>query len=217
MTTAGTDTGTLAAEGQSDRLGRIAVPPTTSTPSAPGANPTRLPGAPVELVHWPRDAHLRSALARAGIARLLLVAERSVPPDDVDVNEDWIRLPADERDVAHRLERLSTWVAHLAAGELTLDLGQRLAYRGGRVALLSATEASLIEALVAQRGTLVGRDELETHIWPNGSPNARSLDNLVYRVRGRLAPLGVAIRSSRTRGFALDVDGAEPASAAGAR
>ncbi|MET0434365.1 MAG: hypothetical protein ABW025_09385, partial [Cellulomonas sp.] len=51
----------------------------------------------VELVHWPRDEVLRRRLARAGIARLLLVEQEVEAPTGIGVDEDWVRLPADER------------------------------------------------------------------------------------------------------------------------
>jgi DNA-binding response OmpR family regulator len=163
-----------------------------------------LPGLPVELVHWPREQRLRTSLARAGVARLLLVDADAPPPEDVGLDEDWIRLPADERDVVLRAERLSLWLAHLDRQQLVLD-ADRVAHRAGRVAVLSSVEAAAL-SLLLERATTVSRADLEAAMWPDGAPSTRSLDNAIYRLRVHLEPLGVAIRSSRTRGFRLDPD-----------
>ena len=156
------------------------------------------------MVQWPRDEALRVSLARAGVARLLLVAEHVDPPDVVGINEDWIRVPADERDLVHRAQRLSRWVAHLASERMVLD-DDRIAHRGGAAVVLSEQEAALLRLLMNNTG-LVNRSELEAGLWPDGPPSQRSLDNLVFRLRGHLQKLGVAVRSLRSRGFMIEVD-----------
>lgn len=173
--------------------------------SNPDSLAADLPGVHVELVQWPRDEALRTNLARAGVARLLLVAADADPPEVVGVNEDWIRVPADERDLIHRAQRLSRWVAHLASERLVLD-PNRIVHRGGAATVLSELEATLLEELLSTPG-VVNREQLEHAVWPEGVPSARSLDNLVFRLRGHLEQLGVAVRSARGRGFVVEVDG----------
>jgi DNA-binding response OmpR family regulator len=163
-----------------------------------------LPGVHVELVQWPRDEVLRTNLARAGVARLLLVAADAEPPEVLGVNEDWIRVPADERDLVRRAQTLSRWVAHLALERLVLD--DRIVQRGGAAVVLSELEATLLDELMRTPG-IVSRSALERAVWPQGVPSARSLDNLVFRLRGHLERLGVAVRSARGRGFVIEVDG----------
>lgn len=174
-----------------------------------------LPGVTVELVQWPRDEALRANLARAGVARLLLVAADADPPEVVGVNEDWIRVPADERDLIHRAQRLSRWVAHLASEQVVLD-PNRICHRGGAAVMLSELEAVLLEALLGTPG-LISRAQLQQAVWPDGAPSARSLDNLVFRLRRRLETLGVAVRSARGRGFVIEVDGRQLGAGAVAR
>src|SRR4051794_30600396 len=65
----------------------------------------------VALLRWPADADRRTLLAETMRPRLLLVAEGERPPAGVDELEDWVRLPADEREVAARLQALSTRAA----------------------------------------------------------------------------------------------------------
>ena len=54
---------------------------------------------------------------------------------------------------------------------------------------------------------VISRERLEHAVWPEGVPSARSLDNLVFRLRGHLERLGVAVRSARGKGFVVEVDG----------
>jgi len=189
-------------ESPSSRKSSTRIVAAVSNPESLAAD---LPGVHVELVQWPRDEALRTNLARAGVARLLLVAADADPPDVVGVNEDWIRVPADERDLIHRAQRLSRWVAHLASEQLVLD-PNRIVHRGGAAAVLSELEATLLEELLSVPG-VISREQLERAVWPDGVPSARSLDNLVFRLRGHLERLGVAVRSARSKGFVVEVDG----------
>jgi hypothetical protein len=64
-------------------------------------------GEAVALVPWPAEATRAETLALAARPRLLLVAADAAPPDVRDVLEDWVRVPADERDVEVRARRLA--------------------------------------------------------------------------------------------------------------
>lgn len=158
----------------------------------------------VELVAWPDDEARRQHLARAAVPRLLLVAEHAQPPSPVGIDEDWVRLPADERDLRVRLERLARIVGHLHHDRPVIDGGNVVHY-GGAAVTVSAAQAALVGVLLAQPGRLVGRAQLESAVWPDGTPGPKALDGLVFRLRRRLAGLGLAVRSGHGRGFALDV------------
>ena len=57
----------------------------------------------VAVLHWPAQADEAEALAADGRPRLLLVAPDADPPVSRDPLCEWVRLPADERDVAARI------------------------------------------------------------------------------------------------------------------
>jgi hypothetical protein len=76
-------------------------------------------GIAVALVPWPSEAEVATELAEAGRPRLLLVVREADPPDVSDELEDWIRVPADERDVEVRARRL----ARLAGGRRSSEGG----------------------------------------------------------------------------------------------
>jgi len=64
-------------------------------------------GTAVTLVAWPDEHAIADDLARAGRPRVLLVSATAAPPDVDDVLEDWVRVPADHRDVEVRAARLA--------------------------------------------------------------------------------------------------------------
>jgi DNA-binding response OmpR family regulator len=152
----------------------------------------------VALVHWPRDNVRRAQLAAARVPCLLLV-EPEAPPPVVEVWEDWIRLPADERDVSIRLHGLALRVCR---PEIVDDSILRNSY--GAV-VLSSPESAMAHALLESDGRLVSREELERAVWPDGVPTSRALDDLVYRLRRKVKPLQLNVFSARSRGFVLGV------------
>jgi len=76
--------------------------------------------------------------------------------------------------------------------------------RGARWAALAPIEARIIEVLLARSGRVVRRREFRT-AWPAGMPAARSVDARLTRLRARIAPLGLQIRTVRSRGLLLHV------------
>ena len=152
----------------------------------------------VALVHWPRDNARREQLAVARVPCLLLV-EPEVTPPFVEVWEDWIRLPADERDVSIRLQGLALRVCRT---EIVDNSILRNSYG---IVTLSSQESAMAQALLASEGRPVSRAELERVLWPEGTPTTRALDDLVYRLRRKVKPLQLSVFSARQRGFVLGV------------
>jgi hypothetical protein len=161
------------------------------------------PEAPVELVHWPRDESRRTLLARRGVPCLLLVQPGAALPDSIGPTEEWLRLPADERDVAVRAESLCRRLARAAAEQPLIEGG--VVVHAGRRAPLSAAEATALAVLLDAVGTVVPRARLEAAVWPDGAPNARSLDALLYRLRRRAAAVNIHVHTARRIGYTIDV------------
>ena len=155
------------------------------------------------LVRWPSESEQRLRLAERHIPRLLLVDDGIPPPDAVDCLEDWIRLPANEADVRARIEGLKTRSrAHLRTIP-EIDAHGVLRFGTGWVSL-PPVEARLADALVGRFGAVVGRDTLRRSVWPGSAPGRNVLDVHVLRLRRRLAPLGLVIRTVRSRGYMLE-------------
>lgn len=152
----------------------------------------------VELVYWPSERERRSDLRAQAMPRVLLVAEDEPAPVTVDPMEDWIRLPADERDLQARIEALQG----RAAVEPTIDGDGVLRY-GQQWTALPPIEARLVSTLLDRFGKVVSREQLLTHGWPGEEPRRNVLDVHVLRLRRRLEPLGLSIRTVRKRGYVL--------------
>ena len=155
----------------------------------------------VVLVRWPEEDERLEELRAAALPRLLLVDPDTSPPQSVDHLEDWIRLPADDRDVRARLATLASRAANEQSAP-EIDGDGLLRYRGSWVSL-SPVEGSLAAALVDRFGAVVGRDALARRAWPTGAPTRNALDVHVLRLRRRIAELGIEVRTVRSRGYLM--------------
>ncbi|HKH04325.1 MAG TPA: winged helix-turn-helix domain-containing protein [Acidimicrobiales bacterium] len=156
----------------------------------------------VALVHWPAEEARREELRRDGQPRLLLV-EKGAPPIPSDGLEDWIRLPADDIDLRVRVEALRRRADSGTSTRPELD-DDGVMRVGDRWVSLPPVEARLTEALLDRFGAVVSRDTLARAGWPGGSPGRNALDVHVLRLRRRLSPLQLAIRTVRSRGYLLE-------------
>jgi len=68
---------------------------------------------------------------------------------------------------------------------------------------LSPVEQALASAMVDRYGAVVTRDALADRAWPEGVPTRNALDVHVLRLRRRIAPLGLEIRTVRSRGYLM--------------
>jgi hypothetical protein len=156
----------------------------------------------VALIRWPAEQDRREELRRSARPRLLLV-ERGPPPIPTDELEDWIRLPADDLDLRVRMEGLRRRIGGDSGSTPVLDDDGVLRV-GDRWVSLPRVEARLTAALLGRFGAVVSRDALARAGWPGGSPGRNALDVHVMRLRRRLSPLHLAIRTVRSRGYLLE-------------
>lgn len=164
----------------------------------------------VVLLRWPSESGRRERLSLNRVPRLLLLEDGSDPPDPADCLEDWVRVPAGERDVQARVAALSVRASdHAPALSVpVLDDDGVLRYSGAWVSL-PPVESRVTRALLDRFGAVVSRDALGRAGWPDGPPGRNALDVHVLRLRRRLHAVGLAIRTVRSRGYLL-----EPAPAA---
>jgi hypothetical protein len=134
---------------------------------------------------------------------LLLVEDSVAPPEPVDCLEDWVRVPAGDVDVRCRLAGLAVR-AELHESLVPAVDGDGLVRYGDGWVSLPPVEARLTVALVERFGAVVGRDSLSRAGWPDGAPGRNALDVHVLRLRRRLEPLGLVIRTVRSRGYLLE-------------
>ncbi len=163
------------------------------------------------MLRWPEEESRRARISEAGGARLLLVPDGQEPPQVGDCLEDWIRVPAPESEVRARVDALAVrsqahptngHTGHAPSNPVIDDFGV-LRVNGSWVAL-PPLEARLAEALLERLGTVTSRDLLIRAGWPTGAPGRNALDVHVLRLRRRLTPVGLAIRTVRSRGYLME-------------
>ncbi len=157
----------------------------------------------VMLLRWPDEDLQRRTLSEKGDPRLLLVADGESPPAIVDCLEDWVRMPAADHEVRARVETLSARSRAHRGHAPSLD-GHGVLRFDGQWAALPPLEGRLTEGLLARYGAVASRESLIKAGWPQGAPGRNALDVHVLRLRRRLGPLGLAIRTVRSRGYLLE-------------
>ena len=159
---------------------------------------------PVELLSWPRDAARRSSLARVGVPRVLLVEPDAEPPAEIGLDEDWIRLPADDRDVRARIAHLARFATRLDDDQPFID-DHHILHRAGATLPLSAHRGdACCRCCSTGAASVVSVDELQREAWHGQPPSRDAVDALIYRLRRRLSGWNLVIRSVRSRGFVID-------------
>lgn len=159
----------------------------------------------MEVVHlrWPAERRRRERLRQEGRPRLLLVESGVAPPALGDCLEDWIRLPADDGDIAARAGELLARSRHHVGVTPTLESG--VLRVGESWVPLSPLEAQLTAALLERMDAVVSRETLARAGWPAGTNARNTLDVHMARLRRRLETVGLAIRTVRSRGYLLEL------------
>ncbi len=158
----------------------------------------------VELVRWPNEEDRLTQMRRDGEARLVLVPEGVAPPLTTDVLEDWIRLPATDDDIRSRVRVLGDRAQGAEDNRVPQLDENGLLRLGGQWVSLPPVEHRLMVVLLDRYRAVVSRDALARAGWPDGIPGRNVLDVHIVRLRRRLAPLGLVIRTVRSRGYLLE-------------
>jgi two-component system OmpR family response regulator len=91
----------------------------------------------------------------------------------------------------------------LSNGKLSLDPATREASLHGQTALLTAREFALLQALLAQPGTILSRAELERQVYGwNEEVESNAVEFLIHTIRKKLG--SKAIRNVRGVGWMVD-------------
>jgi DNA-binding winged helix-turn-helix (wHTH) protein len=193
--------------------------------------------AMVVLVDHPAEAGRLAELRDENALRLVLVEDDAVPPIPTDAREDWVRksAPGDEVDarIATLIHRARTAglppgpsgsipepgssnvsfsvSSNVPEGPPTID-DDGIVRVGDRWVAVPPVESRLLRALIDRFGAVVSRESLGTAGWTDGIPGRNALDVHILRLRRRVAGVGLAIRTIRSRGYLLEHDLTGPSS-----
>jgi hypothetical protein len=159
----------------------------------------------VAILRWPLEEDRRQTLVARGLPRVLLVDDEHEAPVVIDVIEDWIRMPASQDDIDLRCRTVATRAAAQKTVEPELDADGVLRCGSDWVSL-PPVEARLMTALLDRFGAVVSREQLARAGWPKGAPGRNALDVHMLRLRRRIDPVGLVIRTVRSRGYLLEAD-----------
>jgi len=163
-------------------------------------------------LRWPSEEGRRRDLERRGTGRLLLVEDGVAAPVSDDQFEDWVRASDDTADIEARRERLRRLVrkgegasaSNQPCSDVSVDQNGVLRSHGSWVSL-PPVEARLLIRLIEEEGQVVSREDLSAAGWPDGSPGRNALDVRILRLRRRIEPLGLMIRTIRSKGYLLEI------------
>ncbi len=157
---------------------------------------------------------LRRLRSRRATVPVLVVTARDSVPDRVaglDLGaDDYLAKPFDLGELEARVRALirrgqsaaSSLISH---GRLAVDVAGRRAAIDGAPVDLSAREFAVLEALLLNTGRVVSRDQLTEKLFSAAEdvgPNA--IEVYIHRVRRKLEPAGVTIRTIRGLGYLIE-------------
>jgi DNA-binding response OmpR family regulator len=165
----------------------------------------------VRVLRWPSESRRRERCKNLRIPRILLLEDNATAPMCLDELEDWVRPPISREDLKARTATLHARAVTKAAPIVDADEVLRFA---GRWLALSPVEARLMRALVDSYRKVVSREALISQGWPcqkgGRQPRRNALDLQILRLRRRLGPLRLAIRTVWGRGYLLEPDVGSP-------
>lgn len=153
----------------------------------------------VAILRWPDQAELIQRLRAAGTPRLLVVPPDLPAPEVVDCDEDWIRMPASDNDMRVRMAGLAVRATRHSPAPIVKGDG-RIVFRERWVAL-AETEEAVVRVLADKFGDVVDADTLAGSVEPRLTGNAVRIQ--IMRLRARLRPLGLELRTVRNHGYVL--------------
>ena len=124
--------------------------------------------------------------------------------------DDYLAKPFELSELEARVRALirrshASAAPEIVHGPLRLDTVGRRLYCRGQPVDLSARELSIVELLMLREGRVVTRQQIIDHLygWDDAS-TSNAVEVFVYRLRRKLEPSGVDIRTVRGMGYLIE-------------
>jgi two-component system OmpR family response regulator len=157
---------------------------------------------------------LRTMRARQHDAAVLILSARGESDDRIkglDLGaDDYMAKPFDVEELEARLRALlrrkaGLKVSTVAFGDVVFDMNQRTFFANGVAIDLPAREVSLLETLFMRAGKVVAKQAIiESLAGFDEDLSANAIEQYVSRLRKRLAPHGLTVRTARGIGYYLE-------------
>lgn len=124
--------------------------------------------------------------------------------------DDYVLKPFEFEELEARLQALlrrtqSERSGFLEAGNLRLDKSSRQAFHHNQPLNLSSREVDVLELLMNRYGRVVSKDQLAEHLTGMEEEiGQNAVEVYVHRLRKKLEPLGIAVRTLRGLGYLLE-------------
>ena len=124
--------------------------------------------------------------------------------------DDYLTKPFDLPEFEARVRALirrghSAPGASLAHGRVRLDVAARRLFHDDEPIEMSARELALTELFLSRQGRVVSKEQMIDHLFGFGDDvGSNAIEVYVHRVRRKLEPLGIEIRTVRGMGYLLD-------------
>ncbi|HLS86632.1 MAG TPA: response regulator transcription factor [Burkholderiales bacterium] len=97
--------------------------------------------------------------------------------------------------------------AEIVHGALRLDVAGRRLYCRGQPLELSARELAVLELLLMREGRVVTKQQIAEHLYGwNDEASSNAVEVFIYRLRRKLEPSGVELRTIRGMGYLIEKD-----------
>jgi DNA-binding response OmpR family regulator len=106
-----------------------------------------------------------------------------------------------EARVRALLRRGAKAAAVLEAGRVRLDTRERIAYADGNVVALAPREFAILEMLLLNQGRVVSKSKLAALGGGEAEIGSAALDVFVHRLRRKLEPAGLSVKTIRGVGY----------------